>query len=181
MATTEDTSFAKGKAPVAEPDVNLLEDDPIGVPGQTYVLISVVGPTSRQKSEKCGVKIRGVFATRAEADSHAKKLQKLDPTFDIFCADMGKWLMIPPDPTAIDDQHYAEDYLNTLIQSYKENQAMARQHFEERKRSVMQDGLDKNLLPDERLPMPPMRPGVLAQQEANADTDLPSGSKSLDV
>ena len=161
--------------------MNHLEDDPIGVPGQNFVLLSVVGPNSRQKSEKCGVKIRGVFATRMEADSHAKKLQKLDPTFDIFCADMGKWLVIPPDPTAIEDQHYAEDYLNTLIQSYKENQAMARQHFEERKRSVMQEGLDKNLLPHERLPAP--RPGVMAQQASNADDDLPSGSgsKSLDV
>ncbi len=134
--------------------IDHLEADPIGVPGQNYVLLSVVSPDSNQKSDKCGVKIRGVFATRQEADAHAKKLQKLDPTYDIYCADVGKWLLIPPDATNIEEQEYAEDFLNNLMKSYKENQALAKQHFEERKKSILEEGLDKHLLPHERQPVP---------------------------
>ena len=166
----------KGKAPATDAPgpatdapgakvVDYLEDDPIGVPGQHFVLLSVVSPTSNQRADKCGVKIRGVFATRQEADSHAKKLQRLDPTYDIFCADVGKWLLLPPDTDGIEDQRYQEEYLNTLMTTYNDNQQLAKQHFEERKRNVLEDGLDKHLLPHERQ-LPP--PGYAAAAQAAA-------------
>jgi hypothetical protein len=148
MATNDDTAAAPPAA--AAHKIDFLEDDPISVPGQHYVLLSVVSPSSNQRAEKCGVKIRGVFATRQEADAHAKKLQRLDPHYDIFCADVGKWLLLPPDISGIEDQEYQEDYLNNLMKTYRENQELAKQHFEERKRSVLEDGLDKHLLPHER-------------------------------
>lgn len=144
---------------MAQQRVDYLEDDPISVPGQNFVLISVVSPGSNQKADKCGVKVRGVFATRQEADAHAKKLQKLDPHYDIYCADVGKWLLIPPDPNGIEDQEYAEDYLNNLMKSYRENQALAKQHFEERKKSILEEGLDKHLLPHERVAQSDDAPG----------------------
>ena len=50
-----------------------LEADPITIPGQNFALISIVSDHSNQKHEKCGVKIRGVFNTKEDAQHHAKK------------------------------------------------------------------------------------------------------------
>ena len=114
-----------------------LEQDYTTVPGQLFACMSVVGPEAPQKNDKFGVKIRGAFATRDEAASHAKRLQKEDATFDIYVVDMYKWLLIPPDPSKIDDAHYTNEKLEELMSGYKENQAMAAKMFSERKRDMM--------------------------------------------
>tara|TARA_B110000305_G_scaffold229700_1_gene280938 strand:+ start:1083 stop:1742 length:660 start_codon:yes stop_codon:yes gene_type:complete len=115
-----------------------LEQDYTTVPGQLYACLSIVGPECPQKNDKFGIKIRGCFNTRSEADSHAKRLQKEDATFDIYVVDMYKWLLIPPDAEKIDDVHYTNDKLEELMQGYKENQAMASKMFEERKRDMVE-------------------------------------------
>jgi len=114
-----------------------LEQDYTTVPGQLYACLSVVGPECPQKNDKFGIKIRGAFNSREEAASHAKRLQKEDATFDIYVVDMYKWLLIPPDPTAIEDVHYTNEKLEALMSGYKENQQMAAKMFEERKRDMM--------------------------------------------
>ena len=114
-----------------------LEQDYTTVPGQLYACISIVGPDCPQKTDKFGLKIRGCFANRDEAASHAKRLQKEDATFDIYVVDMYKWLLIPPDRDQIEDTHYAEDKLEELMSKYRENQSMATKMFEERKRDAM--------------------------------------------
>ena len=117
-----------------------LEQDYTTVPGQLYACLSVVGPECPQKNDKFGIKIRGAFNSREEAASHAKRLQKEDATFDIYVVDMYKWLLIPPDPTAIEDVHYTNEKLEALMSGYKENQQMAAKMFEERKRDMMDTG-----------------------------------------
>lgn len=111
-----------------------LEQDYLTVPGQLFACISFVGPDLPQKNEKLGLKIRGCFATRDEAASHAKRLQKEDAIVDIYVVDMYKWLLIPPDRTQIDDVHYQNEKLEEIFQKYKENQAAAAAVFEKRKR-----------------------------------------------
>ena len=124
-----------------------LEQDYTVVPGQLYACLSVVGPECPQKNDKFGIKIRGAFNSREEAASHAKRLQKEDATFDIYVVDMYKWLLIPPDPTAIDDVHYTNEKLEELMVGYKENQQMAAKMFEERKRDMMQSGTNMYIKP----------------------------------
>ena len=114
-----------------------LEQDYTTVPGQVFACLSVVGPDCPQKTDKFGIKIRGTFATRDEAANHAKRLQKEDSTFDIYVVDMYKWLLIPPDPTKIDDVHFTNEKLEEIMVGYKENQAQAAKMFEERKRDMM--------------------------------------------
>lgn len=114
-----------------------LEQDYTTVPGQLFACISLVGPECPQKNDKFGLKIRGCFSTRDEAGSHAKRLQKEDATFDIYVVDMYKWLLIPPDPSHIEDVHYNDQKLEELMSAYKENQALAAKMFEERKRDMM--------------------------------------------
>ena len=114
-----------------------LEQDYTVVPGQLFACLSVVGPECPQKTDKFGIKIRGCFATNAEAASHAKRLQKEDATFDIYVVDMYKWLLIPPDREQIEDTHYADEKLEEMMVAYKDNQAQGRKLFEERKRDAM--------------------------------------------
>ena len=113
-----------------------LEQDYTTVPGQVFACLSVVGPEAPQKNDKFGIKIRGAFATRDEAANHAKRLQKEDPTFDIYVVDMYKWLLIPPDPMKIEDVHYTNEKLEEIMTGYKENQAQAARMFQERKAAM---------------------------------------------
>jgi hypothetical protein len=99
--------------------------------------MSVVGPDCPQKSDKFGLKIYGCFATRDEASSHARRLQKDDATFDIYVVDMYKWLLIPPDRDHIEDVHYNDEKLEEIMSKYRENQALGSKLFEERKRDMM--------------------------------------------
>lgn len=114
-----------------------LEQDLTTVPGQLYALISLVGPELPQKSEKFGLKIRGVFNTREEAANHAKRLQKEDATFDIYVVDMYKWLLIPPDRDKIEDVHYQNEKLEEIMIKYRDNQRMAAAMFEKRKKDMI--------------------------------------------
>ena len=114
-----------------------LTSDYTTVPGQLFACLSVIGPEAPQKNDKFGIKIRGCFASRSEAADHAKRLQKEDATFDIYVVDMYKWLLIPPDPTKIEDAHFANEKLEEIMQGYRENQAQATKMFEERKADMM--------------------------------------------
>jgi len=117
------------------------------VPGQLFACISFVGPDLPQKNEKLGLKIRGCFATRDEAASHAKRLQKEDAIVDIYVVDMYKWLLIPPDRNQIDDVHYQNEKLEEIFQKYRENQAAAAAVFEKRKRDSMAKPLEGSEFP----------------------------------
>jgi hypothetical protein len=106
------------------------------VPGQLFACLSIVGPECPQRTDKFGIKIRGAFSTRDEAEKHAKRLQKEDATFDIYVVDMYKWLLIPPDRDQIENVHYTNDKLEEIFSKYQENQRMAAAIFEKRKRDM---------------------------------------------
>jgi excinuclease UvrABC nuclease subunit len=120
-----------------------LETDTIKVPGQNWACVSFVSPTSNQKCQSIGMKIRGCFEHRDEATDYVKRLIRLDPTFDIFVCDMYNWCLVPPDPEKISDQTYQDETLNSIISEYKKNQIYAKEHFEERKRELMEQAADE--------------------------------------
>ena len=84
-----------------------------------------------------GLKVRGVYDTYAEAAARAKTLQKLDPYFNVFVGQCGFWLPWDPEPHEVADQEYAEDQLNTLMKSYKDNESKKEALYEEQKRERM--------------------------------------------
>ena len=69
-----------------------------------------------------GVKIRGVYGSRQEAEARSKKLQRTDQVHNIFLGEVGKWLPWDPEPSEVTEQEYAEEQLNTLMKKYKENE-----------------------------------------------------------
>ena len=83
-----------------------------------------------------GLKIRGSYGQKEEAEARAKKLQKMDPDHNIYVGQVGKWLPWDPSPSAIPDQEYAEEQLNNLMKKYKENEEAREQfHKEQRDRA----------------------------------------------
>lgn len=84
-----------------------------------------------------GIKVRGVFSSEAEASVRAKRLQKSDPTFNIYAGQVGKWMAWEPDPNKVVDQEYANDQLNTLMKKYRENEESRDQFYNEQKRKRM--------------------------------------------
>ena len=121
-----------------------LATDPIKVPGQNWACVSFISPTSNQKhSGSIGMKIRGVFDTREEATSYVQRLIRLDPVFDIYICDMYNWCLVPPDPEMVGDQHYQDETLHNIVSEYRKNQIYAKEHFEERKREMMDQAGDE--------------------------------------
>ena len=124
------------------PEYNLATDT-LKVPCQNWACVSFVSPTGAQKSKSLGMKIRGVFDRHEDAVEHVKRLIRLDPVFDIFICDMYNWCLVPPDPEKINDQTYQNEELNTIIGGYRKNQIYAKEHFEERKREMMEQAADE--------------------------------------
>lgn len=157
-----------------------LEPDYITIPGQNFALVSFVGPNCRQKTDKLGMKIRGVFATKDEATAHVKRLQRSgDTMIDMFLMDLYQWAVVPPNPEEIEDHEFQEKFLQDMMKGYAESQRAAKVEFEDRKRKVMEEGLDKHLLPHERIQKPDatsLEPvGKLPQLEAVQGDDDQAG------
>jgi len=81
-----------------------------------------------------GLKVRGVYSSSEQAAARAKALNKKDPYFNVYVADVGEWLPWDPEPEEVKDQEYQSNDLNKLMQAYKENAAKRDEFFEEEKR-----------------------------------------------
>ena len=84
-----------------------------------------------------GLKVRGVYSSQEQANARAKALNKKDPYFNVYVADVGEWLPWDPEPEEVKDQEYQSDDLNKLMQAYKDNAAKRDAFFEEDKRQKL--------------------------------------------
>jgi len=109
----------------------LAEDKPI--PGQLWMCISFLSPEGIKNCSIRGLKVRGIYGTRQEADTRAAELHTIDPDFHVFVGEMGKWLAWDPDPNSVEDQIYKEKELNELMKGYKENIERSKNMQEQRK------------------------------------------------
>jgi molecular chaperone DnaK (HSP70) len=126
--------------------VDYLTEDSILPHGQKYVCLSFL-TDKENKTTLSGIKIRGVFETYDEACEHCKKLQTVDPAFNVFVGEMGKWLPFDPNPDsqAVKDSEYANDQLNNMMKGYLENQEKAKLYHEQRKNEMVRQNILDNL------------------------------------
>jgi DNA repair exonuclease SbcCD ATPase subunit len=115
----------------------LREDEPIS--NQKFVCVSFVSPEGIKNCTLRALKIRGVFATKEEADKHSKDLTELDPDFDVFVGEVGKWLPWDPEPNSVADQVYQEKELNDLMKGYKDNMDKAKKMQSQRKSDMIKE------------------------------------------
>tara|TARA_B100001564_G_scaffold346435_1_gene346154 strand:+ start:62 stop:751 length:690 start_codon:yes stop_codon:yes gene_type:complete len=80
-----------------------------------------------------GVKIRGVYDTKREADVRAKVLQRQDKHHSVFVGQVGYWLPWDPSLSYLDkvEGQYLDNDLNALMQKYNENQENKDVFFQE--------------------------------------------------
>ena len=135
-------------------NVDYLTEDNILPDNQKFVCISFLtkpknsddqdnsnSAITEKDAVKGGVKVRGVFSTYELACSHAKKIQSIDPYFNVFVGDMGKWLEFDP----IKESEYANEELNNMMKGYLENQEKAKIFHEHRKNELVRNNILDNL------------------------------------
>lgn len=88
-----------------------------------------------------GLKVRGVYDTRREADLRAKILQRKDQSFDVFVGQVGYWLPWDPDGNKLEDQEYLNNDLNNLVKGYKSNEAKKDMFYQEQKAERKKDAM----------------------------------------
>ena len=90
-----------------------------------------------------GIKVRGTYDTHKEAEARAKALQKRDPTFDVYVAPVGYWVPTNVNTNHIENQEHANEELNKLMKSYKENETNKNLFYEERKQKMKEKAAEE--------------------------------------
>ena len=98
-----------------------------------------------------GVKIRGCYSTKEEAERRAQKLQRMDDTFHVFVGDVGAWLPWDPCADNVESEVFADTALQELMQKYKENNANKDIFYEEDKRDRIKKATEENKKAEEKL------------------------------
>ena len=84
-----------------------------------------------------GLKIRGTYDTRREAEVRAQVLRRQDPNFHVFVGQVGYWLPWDPEADNIEDQEYDDNSLNKLVKKYQENKKKKDIFFEKQKQESL--------------------------------------------
>lgn len=126
--------------------------DTIKVPEVNVCIVSYCEPDTErcevQTPQGClGVKFRGAFATKAEAEAYLDStLSKMEREVDMYVVDMYKWLLLPPAVDDIKDVKYREDYLQEMFTSYEESQKAAKLHHIEREKMAATDSITDQIM-----------------------------------
>ena len=118
----------------------LKEDPPIR--GQLYYLISYISPEGIKNCNIRAQKMRGVFASKEEADAKATELRELEPEFHIWMGEVGKWCPFDPDPyDGAEKQNFYEEEMQKLYDGYNEQQKKAQQVEKDRRDHKLEDAV----------------------------------------
>lgn len=92
-----------------------------------------------------GIKVRGTYSTREEAEKRAKTLQSIDSDFHVFVGQVGYWLPWDPCADKIEDEYYMNDQLNEMMEKYKENTINRDIFYEEEKREKLKAAKEEQI------------------------------------
>ena len=92
-----------------------------------------------------GIKVRGVYQSKQEAELRASKLHKSDSNFHVFVGQVGYWLPWNPCADKIEDETFADTQLNELMTKYKENNVNKDIFYEEQKRDKIRAAQEERL------------------------------------
>ena len=92
-----------------------------------------------------GLKVRGVFDTKAAAEDRAKKLSTLDSSFHVFIGQVGYWLPWEPNADKVESEHFQNSQLNDMMEKYQENNVSRDIFYEEQKREKIKAAQEESL------------------------------------
>tara|TARA_Y100000590_G_scaffold467218_1_gene645415 strand:+ start:733 stop:1590 length:858 start_codon:yes stop_codon:yes gene_type:complete len=81
-----------------------------------------------------GLKVRGVFNTKEEAQEKAKRLSLVNSAFHTFVGQVGYWLPWDPNADKIESEVFQNSQLNDMMEKYEENNINRDIFYEEQKR-----------------------------------------------
>ena len=90
-----------------------------------------------------GLKIRGCYSTKDEADARAKKLSNIDSTHNVFIGEVGHWLPWDPCADKVQSEVFQNTELNALMEKYNENEINKDIFYEEQKREKVKAARDE--------------------------------------
>jgi len=128
--------MSKGKGKV----IDYLTEDPY-ISGQRYCLVTIIGPHVQPKADVWGIKVRYVGETMDQMKKMAKQLRKMDPDYNIFIMEVGKFGPLNVLPEQVAENEYLEEKLNEMVKGYLENQELAKQHWHERKNEMLKSAI----------------------------------------
>ena len=92
-----------------------------------------------------GLKVRGTYSTREEAEKRAKTLQSIDSDFHVFVGQVGYWLPWDPCADKVQEEYYINDQLNEMMEKYKENNINRDIFYEEEKREKIKKAKEEQM------------------------------------
>lgn len=95
------------------------------------------------KTSMRGVKVRGVYNTKEEAENRAKSLSRTDSTFNVFVGQVGYWLPWDPCADNVDKEVFQDEQLNRLMEGYEKNNINREIFYEELKQDKIQAAKDE--------------------------------------
>jgi len=132
-------------------------DEPIN--GQKFVCLSILTNTSikdlssgeviKSDNNAKGIKIRGVYNTMEEAKKRCEQIRQFDKVFNVFVGEVGSWLPWDDDPESAEEAVYAEEKLNQLMKSFKEQQVKAKEYHELRKQQQIDQSIKSSQTNDD--------------------------------
>lgn len=97
--------------------------------GQRWCVVSLIGPTLRQKHEVYGIKVYCATEDRESADVFAELVREREKYFDVYVMDANAWVPLDVSPEDIKDQRFAEEMLNELLQKRRETHEQTEREF----------------------------------------------------
>jgi hypothetical protein len=95
------------------------------------------------KTSMRGVKVRGVYNTKEEAENRAKSLSRTDTTFNVFVGQVGYWLPWDPCADNVDKEVFQDEQLNQLMEGYEKNNINREIFYEELKQDKIKAARDE--------------------------------------
>lgn len=92
-----------------------------------------------------GIKIRGSYSTKEEADQRVSMLRQTDINHDIFVGEVGYWIPWDPDAYKTGETIYMEEELNKLMHGKIQNDANVKASFEERIMETKRQAIEENV------------------------------------
>lgn len=95
------------------------------------------------KTSMRGIKVRGVYNTREEAENRARNLSRSDSTFNVFVGQVGYWLPWDPCADNVEKEVFQNEQLNQLMEGYEKNNINREIFYEELKNDKIQAAKDE--------------------------------------
>jgi hypothetical protein len=92
-----------------------------------------------------GLKFRGAYPSKEEAELRCKMLREVDPNHDIMVGPVGVWMPWDPEAYKTGKVEYLEEELNQLMSEKVKNEKNAKNAFEERVKETKRKAIEENI------------------------------------